>query len=300
MERVSRHNGVRIRCDRIVPLNLKEMMNLRNFHAFMRDVGQRTNRATKLVGFAGILFLFFACGRASGPPESVNAQSRSYDSQPAAPLPAPSDPARQPFIVPPEVAVMTVSLVTTQESFAASTQLVQEKAALLVTQVEEGNGCTARIVDYRQPVQPLGKYFRWDADQYTSQIDVEMKIDLDGLNSVTERIQRLDDCVQRMPQFADKDTKKEEAIAVSLSTAMPTIRDASVHRDQLLQRRFAPLQAVVNTAQPPGQFKATQTQCTSNGDVRIVARSLSGIELDVNFECDRLRMDEGEAGTENL
>lgn len=251
--------------------------------------------ATKTTALAGAMLLFFACGRASGPPSSVGAQSRSYDSEPRQALTLPEDPAQQPFVVTPELAVMTVSLSTTQESFSASTQLLQDKTNVLLSKVGEGEGCTARILDYRQPVQPLGKYFRWDADQYTSQMDVELAIDLDGLTSVTDRIQRLDDCVQRIPQFTTADTNKEEAIAIALSEAMPTVRDASVHRDALLQRRFEPLQAVAATAQPPEQFQSSQTQCTSNGSVMIVGRSLIGIELDVNFECKRLGLDHTES-----
>ncbi|MEM9213058.1 MAG: hypothetical protein AAGD25_01655 [Cyanobacteria bacterium P01_F01_bin.150] len=259
-------------------------------------VQNSANKAAKLVGLAGTLVLFFSCGRASGPPSSVIAQSsRSDDSRGYAEAVVPNDPARQPFLIPPDLAVMTVSLSTTQSSFSASTQLLQEKADLLLTKVGEGDGCVARILDYRQPTQPAGKYFRWDGDQYTSQIDLALDIDFDGLSSVTNRIQRLNNCIQRIPQFVDKDTKKEEAILVVLSAAMPTIRDASVHRDELLQRRFAPLQSVVDAAQPPGLFKAEQTRCTSNGDVRIVERTLSGVELDVNFEC--VQLEEKETGT---
>ena len=280
-----------IRCDRIVPLNFKEMIN------FFRSIRIHTGVA-KTSALAGTLLLAFACGRASGPPSSVVAQSRSYDSDARQTLSLPDDPARQPFVVPPELVVMTVSLSATQESFATSTQQLQEKTDLLMTKVGEGKSCTAKILDYRQPVQPSGRYFRWDADRYTSQMDVELEIALEGLTSVSERIQRLDDCVQRIPQFTDADTKKEEAIAIALSAAMPTVRDASVHRDTLLQRRFEPLQAVASAAQPPGQFEAAQTQCTSNGDVMIVGRSLSGIELDVNFECDRLGNDDGGTGAE--
>lgn len=261
-----------------------------------KTVNQAPRQGVKLAGLVGVMLLFFACGRASGPPSSVEAQSRSYDERPHATLPLPNDPAQRPFIVPPDLAVMTVSLSTTQSSFAASTQLLQDKADLLLTKVAEGEGCVARVLDYRQPIQPLGQYFRWDADQYSSQIDMELNISLDGLASVTARIQRLDDCVQRIPQFEDKDTKKDGAIAVALSPAMFTLRDSNVYRDDLLQKRFAPLQAVADAAQPPGQFKASQTECTSNGEVMIVARSLGGVELDVNFECTRFGGDGEEAG----
>lgn len=233
---------------------------------------------------ASTLLLVFACGRASGPPSSVIAQSRSYDSEPHQALPLPDDPARQSFVVSPELAVMMVKLSTTQATFEASTQLLQDKASLLLSEVGAGEGCKVDIVDYRQPVQS-GTYLRWDADQYTSQMNLAIEISFETLTSVTERMQQLDNCVQRIPTFIHKDTKQEEAIAVALSPAMPTIRDASVHRDDLLQRRFAPLQAVAVATQPPEQFKAAHTQCTSNGTVEIVARTLSGIELDVHFEC---------------
>ena len=261
-----------------------------------KTIHQTPRKGAKLAGLAAILLLFFACGRASGPPTSVEAQSRSSNKRSHSPLPLPNDPAQSPFIVPPDLAVITIGLSTTQPSFAASTQLLQDKAELLLAKITEGEGCVARGLDYRQPIQPVGQYFRWDADQYTSQIDVELNIALDGLASVTDRIQRLDDCVQRIPQFANKDTKKEEAIAVALSPVLFTLRDSSVYRDELLQKRFAPLQAVADAAQAPGQFRASQTQCTSNGEVMIVARSLSGVELDVNFECTRFGSDGEESG----
>lgn len=247
-----------------------------------------------MTALMGTLLLFFACGRASSPRTSIAQSRSSYD----APIdtPSPSDPAQQPFVVPPELAIISARLSTTQPSFAAATQLLQEKTDRLLSDVNAGSFCGANILDYRQPVPPLDKYFRWDADQYTSQIDVEIEVSFEGVTAISERIQRLDDCIQRIPEFATVETKKEEAIAMALSPALPTIQDPTIHREALLLRQFAPLQAVADAAQPPSQFTAIATQCTSNGDVKIVGRSLSGIELAVDFECHR----DGFASSESL
>lgn len=89
----------------------------------------------KIAALVSTVLLAFACGRASAPP-SVDAQSRSsYDSEPRQPLSLPKDPAQQPLVVSPDMVLMTISLSTTQETFGASTQVLQSKTAQLITEM---------------------------------------------------------------------------------------------------------------------------------------------------------------------
>ena len=238
--------------------------------------------------FSGLLLVIFACGRASGPPASSTAQSVAggRESAPAV-TPPPYDPAIPRFIVPPERAIMTVTIRATEKSFAGSTQLVQDKTTTLLESVNAGSGCMATMIDYLQPVQPLGKYLRPDAKQYTSQMVVELDISLTGMTDIGDRIQRLDDCLGRIPELIEDKDGDDEAIAMTLSSVVPTLRDATVHRDALLQERFKALEEVAAAAQPPGQFQSSRTVCTSDGTVRIISHQLSGIELDVDFDCDQ-------------
>jgi hypothetical protein len=68
---------------------------------------------------------------------------------------------------------------------------------------------------------------------------------------------------------------------------MPTIRDVGKYRQKLLRAKLIPLQEVTKLPNPPAQFKAEDTRCTSQGIVKIVNRSLSGIELDIDLDCYR-------------
>ncbi|MGK7890852.1 MAG: SIMPL domain-containing protein [Leptolyngbyaceae cyanobacterium] len=245
-------------------------------------------KLAKPIALGGLLLIAFACGRASSPPSSV-AQSYAGLSRQSQTPPSPPhyDPANPRFIVPPELAVMTITITTVDESFAASTQLVQAKTQALLDAVTAGPGCSAQISDYAQPVQPLGRYLRRNAKQYISQMTIDLEIDLDGLTQVRDRLQRLDDCVSRIPEFIDEDGQEDEAIAMTLSAVLPTVRDATVHRSALLQQRFQALQAVATAQQPPPQFQPSDLVCTSNGTVSIVSHQLSGVELAVDFSCDR-------------
>ena len=185
----------------------------------------------KSTALMGTLLIFFACGRASSPRTSI-AQSRSSYDAPRIDTPSPSDPAQQSFVVPPELAIISARLSTTQESFADATQLLQEKTNLLLSDVNAGSTCSAKILDYRQPIPSQEKYFRWDAEQYTTQMDLEIRVSFEGVTSISERIQRLDDCTQRIPQFTTSETKEEEAIALTVSPALLTIKDpAAPSRD---------------------------------------------------------------------
>ena len=240
--------------------------------------------ATKVMTLAGLLFVAYACGRTSAPSSSV-AQSRSdYDSSRIQTVSA-QDPALQRFIVPPELALMTLSLVATEESFPESTQLLQDSAAAVVEAVD-GNGCSARMLEYTQPALSWGQSGLYDG-RYSSQIDVEVEVSFAGLNEVGDRITRLDECVQLIPEFTTDNGKRDARLAIATSSVMPTLQDANRYRDELLQQRFTALQEVAAAANPPGQFEASKTVCTSDGTVKIVNRNISGIELDVDFYCEQ-------------
>jgi len=153
--------------------------------------------------------------------------------------------------------------------------------------VGTGVGCSARIADYTQPLQKLAARGKSDASSYTSTINVELEMTFTSLDTIDDRIERLDDCLGRIPD-ADAKSEDKEAIALSFSAIVPTIRDVSVHRDTLLQQHFDRLSAVAAADAPPSQFQASETRCTSDGTVSIVSRQLSGIELAVDLTCKQL------------
>ena len=87
--------------------------------------------------------------------------------------------------------------------------------------------------------------------------------------------------------YLTKLQKKQNNVSVDLvvSDVMPTIQNAEKYREKLLESKLTALKQVANLPEPATQFQASDTRCTSKGIVKVVKRSLSGIELDIDFEC---------------
>jgi hypothetical protein len=241
-----------------------------------------------------LLLLFFSCSRSNNSNPSVIAQSNSsasvsseseYSSPNQQTTFVSYDPAKKRFLVSPEIAVMQAKVSAKGKSFAEAAQLIEVNSDKVIKNLAAVQGCSATITNYQYPTEEFGKRVLDDTPVYFSSLEIDILISFDGLNSTSDRIKRLNNCVQALPELKLDTTEKNISIGLSLSEAIPTIKNLDNYRQQLLEAKFSSLQEVTNLAAAPSQFQANETKCTSKGIVQIANRSLSNIELDIDFNC---------------
>lgn len=238
---------------------------------------QKLNQTLILSSF---LLLFYSCNKNQSP--STIAQSSSYsDSQP--PNIAPEIPKSDRFVIAPEIALVTAKMQATGNSFDRTFESIDVNAEKLQQSINNTDGCQVELLDYQHPVVARGQRVL-DGSEYRTHLDFQITISFDGDNSVRERIEQLNNCLQAIPRF-ELDNSKNSSINLNLSQAIPTVIDTSKYRKQLLETKFKPLQEIAELSETPSQFNATNTKCTSKGNVQIISRSISNIELDIDFNC---------------
>lgn len=233
-----------------------------------------------------LLLLFYSCNRNNSP--SITAQSPSLTENTQQPNTVIDDRRSDLLFVPPEIAIMQAKLQATGDSFAKTFELIDANADRVIQSINNTDGCRAELFDYQHPQEANNNrsYSSKNSDNliYTSSLDLEITISFDNNNSVKERIQQLNNCLQAIPQLTSEDSENNR-ISLNVAQPIPTVKNASEYRQQLLETKFASLQEVANLSETPSQFDASNTKCTSKGNVQIINRSLSEIELDIDFNC---------------
>ena len=232
-----------------------------------------------------LLLLFYSCHKNSSP--STIAQNSSYSEESKQPTITTEVPDSDRFLVPPEIAIMQANIRATDKSFAKTFELIETNTDRVIQSINNTNGCRVDILDYQHSEEASSNRGydpkNFDDLRYTSSLDLEITISFDDNNSIKERIQQLNNCIQAVPQL----TSDNEDSSISLNVSKPifTVKNASEYRKQLLETKFTRLQEVANLSETPSQFSASDTKCTSKGNVQIINRSLSNIELDIDFNC---------------
>ncbi len=245
----------------------------------------------KTIFLTCFLLFFLSCSRSQ---TSSSVTSQSYRSTPKRNYSknvSLQDPAINRFIVPPEIAIMRTRITATASSFAAVAKLIEVNSEKVITSISSTEGCSANILDYQHPVEYIsGKAIVADAKKYSSHLELEILISFAEMEQVRERIKRVNDCLQVIPKLAIENSQEDKnaSIYLALSDVMPTIQNAGKYRKKLLEGKFTGLKEVANLSDPATQFNASDTRCTSKGIVKVVDRNLSGIELDIDFDCHRL------------
>jgi len=238
------------------------------------------------------LFLFLSCSQSktTTSSSSVRASSYSYESNNNSVSP-PRDPASDRFIVAPEIATISAVINATAGSFDETAELLTTNSKKLINSVTKIEGCSANIIDYQHPVAYNSrKIATSDSQKYSGNMELEISANFAQAKDITARIKQLNSCLQAIPrlQVEDSPEEKDKSINLSVSKAMPTVKNAGKHRQQLLKAKFVALKELTNLTEPANQFKASDIACTSLGNVNVVDRSLSGIELDIDLDCHRL------------
>ncbi len=242
----------------------------------------------KIIWLASILLVFISCSYNERPSSSV--QARSYDYEEKDNFSALVDPASDRFIIPPEVAVMSGKMTSSSSSFDKTSKLLVTGAKEFLSNVNSIENCSAKITDYRHPaVNKSSKVSLSNKNRYLGNLKLEILISFAKTQDINQRIQQLNSCLQAIPQLKveQAESDKNARIDLFLSQVMPTIKQASKYRKELLEFKFKSLKEVGSISNPATQFNASDTKCTSKGIVQVVNRSLSGIELDVDFDCRR-------------
>lgn len=247
----------------------------------------------KSLATASLLLLFFSCStRDRAVPRqgrdrfsSVIAQrSESYSEREQSTI-ANNDPAIKKFIVPSEIAIINGNVRVTSSSYSEAFNLINNSAETLSEKINAIDNCTVEIIDYKHPVKTYSKRSLNDNIRYHSSLDILITAAFNSANSVLEKSQQLNQCLQAIPQIESDNQSQNTDLKLNLSPALPTIINANKYRQQILESKFIQLQKVANLSDNPPQFDASETKCTSNGDVQIVSRTLNNIELDVDFKC---------------
>ena len=235
------------------------------------------------------LFLFLSCTASQKTSSSVTAQS--YRSDPPSNNP-PVDPAIARFIVPPELGVIEGKIHSSATSFTKVAELLATNSDKLEKGIAQTKGCSYRMLDY-QHLNPMAwgsqKSLSSKNKQHSGSLKFEILIPLSQAKDIQARIGQIDSCLTAISKLElsnpeDKDT----SINLSLSQVLLTVEDAGKHRQKLLEFKSQPLKEVASLSQPPIQFDAKDYKCASKGNVTVMDRKLSGIELDIDYDCRRL------------
>ncbi len=249
-------------------------------------------KSSKLIWLSCLLLLFIACSRneTSTSTASVQAQSSrdDYESN-NEPANSPQDPAGDRFVVPPEIAIMSAKISSTANSVVEANRLLELNSDNLSKKVTDVPGCSAKMVNYDSPLAYSRKGISSKQEKYSSHTDFEILISFADAKDIKQRIKQVKNCSQVFSTLTMIESQQDENSKVDfvLSEIVPTIKNASKYRTKLLEAKIKPLQEVAALSNTPTQFNASDIKCTSKGIVQVVDRSLSDIELDVDFDCRR-------------
>lgn len=247
----------------------------------------------KVILVLSSLLFFFSCAKNYSP--SVTAQSQVETSERYGASEEPNnlfaqDPSNKRFFVPSEIAYMQATINARGNSFSEVAGFVVENAQKLEESIESVAACSTELLEYNHPRRVFNKTIMSGDAIYSSNAVVEITIDFTEAEGIQDRILRVNQCLGAVPELKlANPQKKNTSIDLKLSQVIPTVRDRNAYRQQILERRLAPLREVAQFSNPPSQFDPDGTQCTSNGQVKVKERSLSRIELDIDFQCKQLQ-----------
>jgi len=246
-----------------------------------------------LIAIPSCLLIFFACGNNKRSTTSVTAQnnrnlisSSNREGRGNKPTTFPDDPASDRFLVEPEIAIMQIDLRVVGNSFSEVSNLINSNANIILKGIDQTKGCNAEIVDYSHPQKNYQKEVLSNGVPFSSSLKIKATISFAEKTSIQARIKQLNSCMQTISELKlENPTPKKTTVSLNVINPLPTITNANKYRKQLLAKKFSGLREVAAIAENPAQFNAKDTKCTTNGNVYVTRRSLSKLELGVNFKC---------------
>ena len=250
-------------------------------------------KLSHLIAFSGCLLIFFACGNNKRSTTSVTAQNNrnlisSFESKSRSkqPITFPDDPASDRFLVDPEIAVITLNLRGSGNSFSETSELINNNTYIIFKSINQAKGCTVEVTDYSSPQKNYQSKVSFDKTPFSGSQEMKVTISFAGMTDIHARIEKLNKCMQTISEFElENPDPKKTSVRINVTKPLLTITNANKYSKQILAKKFSGLKEVAEIAPNPTQFNAKDTKCTTNGNVYITKRSLSKLELDVNFKC---------------
>lgn len=250
-------------------------------------------KLSHLIALSSCLVVFFACGNNKTSNRSVTAQnsrssisSSDWEDRGKKTTTFPGDPARDRFLVDPEIAIMNLTLRVSGNSFSEANDLITSNTNLIFKGINQTKGCNVEITDYSHPQKTYRQKVLSNDVPFSSNQEMKATISFAGMNDIQARMQQVNKCMQTISELKlDNPAPKKTSVHLNVTNPLPTITNANKYRKQLLASKFSGLKEVAAIAENPTQFNAKDTKCTTNGNVSITKRSLSKLELDVNFNC---------------
>ena len=231
-------------------------------------------RTTTVTTAALTAFALLACG--SGPLD-VSRSVRSSKKPP----PTEHDPSalHGRYTVPPDQALLPLRLRVEGPAADGAAARVREELADLQRAVSDLPPCAVEVQDYRPP----SRY----GDDWASEAWATLSVDLGGLATALERMERLDQCrgavLPQTTRYTEPIENTELERSLSLGGPVLVVDAPEAHLPALLARRAEALQAV--TAPMAPQLHPEDYRCVPTGQVRVGTRSLAGVVLDLGVDC---------------
>lgn len=179
---------------------------------------------------ASLLLLFYSCSKNNSPSTIAQSPSLSEDTQ--QPNTVINDRTSDRFFIPPEIAIMQANIRATDRSFAKAFELIDANTEKILQSINNTEGCRADLLDYQYPEEASSNrsYSSENSDDliYASSLDFEITISFENDNSIKERIQQLNNCLQAVPQLTSNN--KDSSINLNVSKPIPTAKNVSEYR----------------------------------------------------------------------
>lgn len=212
-----------------------------------------------------------ACGSSDG----ISSYSSRSKTTASAQGPEPFEAADRGYVVAPDRALMRVRVSGDGESGAAARGALKS-AMDAVQQAAKAGGCAATVAEYTTP-RPGG----WDGWKGSAELRVE--VDLREAPDVGARIAAVDGCIGPIAELSDREGDGQH-IDVAMSGLMYSLDDPDGHAAALWARHGERLARVSAAAGAP-QMHPEDLRCTTQGNVSVVSRSISGIGLELDMGC---------------
>ena len=182
-------------------------------------------KLSHLIAFSGCLLIFFACGNNKRSTTSVTAQNNrnlisSFESKSRSkqPITFPDDPASDRFLVDPEIAVITLNLRGSGNSFSETSELINNNTYIIFKSINQAKGCTVEVTDYSSPQKNYQSKVSFDKTPFSGSQEMKVTISFAGMTDIHARIEKLNKCMQTISEFEleNPDPKKTSVRILSL------------------------------------------------------------------------------------
>lgn len=186
--------------------------------------------------------------------------------------------------VPPDRAFVPIEVEIVHKSFEKAAKEVRAAVERTLLSVRDFDYCSVNLHDY-DPPRPSG-------DLWIAVGALRADIHLGGINDVSERMDRLDNCLRSWRTNASvrdrgKDKVLKPGTRLFLGEPVLVIDDPASHRETLLKSWATRLEAAASGVSAP-QWHPTDLRCVASGIVRVTERSISALRLELEVQLEVL------------